>query len=59
MTTIITPILLKVVFKRFAPPVSAAQAAADEHITEAESMAGRYEERERYHMGGHLDGPVK
>lgn len=59
MTTIITPILLKVVFKRFAPPVAAAQAAAEEHISDSESMAGRYEERERYHLGGHVDDQRK
>lgn len=52
MTTIVTPILLKIVFKRFAPPVaSLAPVVSEEQISDEESMAGRYEERERYHTG--------
>lgn len=48
-TTIITPILLKIVFKKFAPPAAAGKPVIEENVSDAESFATRFEEREKYH----------
>lgn len=48
LTTIITPVMLKVVFKKFAPPATAGNPAIEENISDAESMAMPFEEREKY-----------
>lgn len=48
LTTIITPVMLKVVFKKFAPAAAPGTHVIEENVPDAESMAMSFEEREKY-----------